>query len=90
LYTCSATLSARCRSEVEESLGPQDTLLKLRTAPLWGLRTHHVFMQDGGSATIADAIQRHAGKAQGVLGSRRTSNCRSERHWAAVLEDHAG
>ncbi|HZX93714.1 MAG TPA: di-heme oxidoredictase family protein, partial [Myxococcales bacterium] len=43
--------------------------LRLRTAPLWGLRTHPVFMHDGGSATISDAIQRHAGEAQGALAS---------------------
>lgn len=49
--------------------GPQDTRLRLRTAPLWGLRTHPVLMHDGGSATISDAIQRHAGEAQGVLAS---------------------
>lgn len=45
--------------------GPQNTAKKLRTAPLWGLRTHPVFMHDGGSATIADAIERHAGEATG-------------------------
>jgi CxxC motif-containing protein (DUF1111 family) len=47
--------------------GPQDTRLKLRTAPLWGLRTHPVFMHDGASTTISDAIERHGGEAQGVL-----------------------
>jgi len=47
--------------------GPQDTRGKLRTAPLWGLRTHPVFMHDGASTTISDAIQRHGGEAQGVL-----------------------
>jgi len=46
--------------------GPQDTRLKMRTAPLWGLRTHPVFMHDRGSLTISDAIQRHGGQAQGV------------------------
>jgi CxxC motif-containing protein (DUF1111 family) len=46
--------------------GPQNTRLKLRTAPLWGLRTHPVFMHDGGSTTISDAIQRHGGEAEGV------------------------
>jgi CxxC motif-containing protein (DUF1111 family) len=46
--------------------GPQNTLLKLRTAPLWGLRTHLVFMHDGGSSTISDAISRHGGQAAGI------------------------
>jgi CxxC motif-containing protein (DUF1111 family) len=49
--------------------GPQDTAKKLRTAPLWGLRTHPVFMHDGGSPTISDAIERHAGEATGVIAS---------------------
>ncbi len=49
--------------------GPQNTINRLRTAPLWGLRTHPVFMHDGGSATISDAVQRHAGEAQGALAS---------------------
>jgi CxxC motif-containing protein (DUF1111 family) len=43
--------------------GDQSTRNKLRTAPLWGLRTHTVFMHDGGSSTISDAIQRHSGQA---------------------------
>jgi CxxC motif-containing protein (DUF1111 family) len=46
--------------------GPQNTRLKIRTAPLWGLRTHPVFMHDGGSASISDAIARHGGQADGV------------------------
>lgn len=47
--------------------GPQNTRNKLRTAPLWGLRTHPVFMHDGGSPTIVDAIERHQGEASDVL-----------------------
>ncbi|HKV07892.1 MAG TPA: di-heme oxidoredictase family protein [Thermoanaerobaculia bacterium] len=43
--------------------GGQGTRLKMRTAPLWGLRTHPLFMHDGGSSTISDAIQRHGGQA---------------------------
>ena len=44
----------------------QHTRLRLRTAPLWGLRTHPAFMHDGGSPTILDAIQRHSGQAETV------------------------
>jgi CxxC motif-containing protein (DUF1111 family) len=47
--------------------GPADTANKLRTAPLWGLRIKSRFMHDNASATLSDAIQRHAGEAQGVI-----------------------
>jgi CxxC motif-containing protein (DUF1111 family) len=43
--------------------GPPDTMNKLRTAPLWGLRTRNRLMHDGASATREQAIQRHKGEA---------------------------
>jgi CxxC motif-containing protein (DUF1111 family) len=46
---------------------PQDTATKLRTSPLWGLRTRLRFMHDLGSLTLADAITRHAGEAQSAV-----------------------
>ena len=46
--------------------GPQNTRNKVRTAPLWGLRTHQVFLHDGSAATLQDAIQNHDGEALGV------------------------
>ena len=46
--------------------GPQDTANKVRTAPLWGLRTHGRFMHDLESLTLTDAILRHAGEAASV------------------------
>jgi CxxC motif-containing protein (DUF1111 family) len=36
---------------------------KIRTAPLWGLRTHSRFMHDGDSVRLGDAIARHKGEA---------------------------
>jgi CxxC motif-containing protein (DUF1111 family) len=39
---------------------------KVRTAPLWGLRTHSRLMHDGKSVTLADAIRRHKGEAEDV------------------------
>ena len=39
---------------------------KIRTAPLWGLRTHSRLMHDGDSVRLRDAIVRHKGEAQGV------------------------
>ena len=39
---------------------------KIRTAPLWGLRTHSRFMHDGDSLRLGDAIARHKGEASEV------------------------
>jgi CxxC motif-containing protein (DUF1111 family) len=43
--------------------GPPDTQYKLRTMPLWGLRTRSQLMHDAQSATFADAIERHRHEA---------------------------
>jgi CxxC motif-containing protein (DUF1111 family) len=48
--------------------GPQDTANKLRTSPLWGLHIKSRFMHDLVSLTLEDAIERHGGEAQGVIG----------------------
>jgi CxxC motif-containing protein (DUF1111 family) len=47
-------------------VGPQDTANKLRTAPLWGLRTKSRFMHDLKSLSLASAIERHKGEAREV------------------------
>ena len=47
--------------------GPQDTANKLRTAPLWGLRTRPRFMHDHQSLTLENAIERHKGEAKDVI-----------------------
>src|SRR5207245_8074671 len=39
---------------------------KLRTAPLWGLRTRSRLMHDGKALTYERAIQRHKGQAEEV------------------------
>jgi CxxC motif-containing protein (DUF1111 family) len=39
---------------------------KIRTAPLWGLRTHSRLMHDGDSVRLGDAITRHKGEAREV------------------------
>jgi CxxC motif-containing protein (DUF1111 family) len=49
-------------------VGPQDTANKLRTAPLWGLRTRPRFMHDLKSLTLKEAIERHQGEAEHVIG----------------------
>jgi CxxC motif-containing protein (DUF1111 family) len=43
---------------------PQDTANKLRTVPLWGLRTHPRHMHDLKSLTLEGAIDRHHGEAE--------------------------
>jgi len=47
-------------------VGPQDTANKLRTVPLWGLRTKARFMHDLKSLSLNDAIERHKGEAREV------------------------
>jgi CxxC motif-containing protein (DUF1111 family) len=46
--------------------GGFDTRDKVRTAPLWGVRTHTRLMHDGASLTFLDAIARHGGEAAHV------------------------
>jgi CxxC motif-containing protein (DUF1111 family) len=47
--------------------GGPSTMNKIRTAPLWGLRTRTRLMHDGASVTPGDAISRHKGEATPVL-----------------------
>ncbi|HIE92378.1 MAG TPA: hypothetical protein EYQ83_05730 [Acidobacteria bacterium] len=42
------------------------TANKFRTSPLWGLRFRNRLMHDGGSHTLAEAIDRHDGEAGGT------------------------
>lgn len=51
--------------------GPQSTANKLRTTPLWGLRTRSRLMHDLLSATREDAILRHGGEAASVTNNFR-------------------
>jgi len=46
--------------------GPMDTANKMRTAPLWGLRTKSRYMHDLASLTLQQAIARHKGEAREV------------------------
>ncbi len=43
--------------------GPPSTRNKMRTAPLWGLRTHSEFMHDGSARSLSEAIDQHKGVA---------------------------
>jgi CxxC motif-containing protein (DUF1111 family) len=51
--------------------GPPNTANKMRTAPLWGLRTKSRLMHDLLSETRNDAILRHAGEATSVINNYR-------------------
>ena len=44
----------------------QLTANRMRTAPLWGVRTEPMLMHDGASVTFHDAILRHRGEASKV------------------------
>ena len=46
--------------------GGQETAQKMRTPPLWGVRTRTELLHDGRSVTFFDTIQRHHNEAQPV------------------------
>jgi CxxC motif-containing protein (DUF1111 family) len=48
---------------IVQTAGLQETANKLRTAPLWGLRTKPRFMHDLKSLSLENAIERHRGEA---------------------------
>jgi CxxC motif-containing protein (DUF1111 family) len=52
--------------------GGQSTINKVRTQPLWGVRTHDRHMHDGTSLTFNESILRHAGEARGVTNNYRS------------------
>jgi CxxC motif-containing protein (DUF1111 family) len=58
--------------------GPAETANKLRTPPLWGLRTRTRLMHDGLSATVENAIRRHDGEASEVIRAFRRLSDREE------------
>ena len=62
--------------------GGQATANKLRTPPLWGLRTRNRFMHDGLSLTLEDSIRRHRGTSSA---STNRFNQLSERQRAQVI-----
>lgn len=47
--------------------GPAETANKMRTPPLWGLRTRDRLMHDGLTLSRLEAIQRHGGEANFVV-----------------------
>lgn len=65
--------------------GGQATANKLRTAPLWGLRTRDRLMHDGESLTRSEAILRHAGEATGVINKYRALSITQRNQIATFL-----
>ncbi len=55
---------------VVQNGGPA-TRNRMRTAPLWGVRTRNRLMHDGEALTFDEAILRHAGEAAQVIGNYR-------------------
>jgi CxxC motif-containing protein (DUF1111 family) len=66
--------------------GPQNTSNKLRTAPLWGLRTKSRLMHDLLSATREGAILRHRGEASFVINNFRALTARERKELLTFLD----
>jgi CxxC motif-containing protein (DUF1111 family) len=58
---------------IDPNTGQLDQTMKnkLRTAPLWGVRTRNELMHDGLNYTRNEAILRHANEANGVINNYR-------------------
>jgi CxxC motif-containing protein (DUF1111 family) len=59
--------------------GGQSTRNKVRTAPLWGVRTRNRLMHDGESLSFSNAIDRHRGESTSVI-SRYTALTTAEKN----------
>ena len=65
--------------------GGQVTRNRMRTPPLWGMRTRDRLMHDGESLTRNDAILRHAGEATAVINSYRGLSTTQKNQLVAFL-----
>ena len=66
--------------------GGQSTRNKLRTRPLWGVRTNARHMHDGAALTFNEAILRHAGEAIGVINTYRNLNATQQNQIIRFLQ----
>jgi CxxC motif-containing protein (DUF1111 family) len=66
--------------------GGQSTRNKVRTQPLWGVRTHDRHMHDGASLTFTDSILRHAGEAVTVINRFRGLNATQRNQIVVFLQ----
>jgi CxxC motif-containing protein (DUF1111 family) len=65
--------------------GGASTANKLRTPPLWGVRSRDRLMHDGESLTRSEAILRHAGEATGVINNYRSLSVTQRNQIATFL-----
>src|SRR5262249_49825197 len=65
--------------------GGPATRNRMRTPPLWGMRTRDRLMHDGESLTRNDAILRHAGEATPVINSYRALSTAQKNQLVAFL-----
>ncbi|HKC62544.1 MAG TPA: di-heme oxidoredictase family protein [Pyrinomonadaceae bacterium] len=65
--------------------GGQATANRLRTPPLWGVRSRARLMHDGESLTRSEAILRHAGEATAVINSYRALSTTQKNQIATFL-----
>jgi CxxC motif-containing protein (DUF1111 family) len=66
--------------------GGQSTRNKVRTMPLWGVRTRTRHMHDGETLTFNESILRHAGEATGVINSYRGLTNTQQRQLITFLQ----
>lgn len=66
--------------------GGQSTRNKVRTAPLWGVRTRNRLMHDGASLTFAEAIERHRGEATFITNRYLALTAAEKRNLIAFLK----
>jgi len=65
--------------------GGQITAKKMRTSPLWGLRTHNRYMHDFQTLTLTDAVTRHGGEATQVIDAFSHLNSADQKRLIAFL-----
>jgi CxxC motif-containing protein (DUF1111 family) len=65
--------------------GGQATRNQIRTAPLWGLRTHSRLMHDGAQFTRNNAILRHAGQAAPIIANYQNLSLAQQNQLVAFL-----
>ena len=66
--------------------GGQITRTKVRTPPLWGVRTRNQLMHDGAEETFNEAILRHGGEATSVIGRYQQLTATQKRQLITFLE----
>jgi CxxC motif-containing protein (DUF1111 family) len=66
--------------------GGQATANKMRTSPLWGLRTKSRLMHDLLSLTRNDAILSHGGEATGVINNYRALSTTQKNQLVTFLQ----